>query len=159
MEPYKILFVCMGNICRSPMAEAVMQRLVDQAGQRDAFSIDSAGILDFHEGELPDFRMRSHAARRGYQLTHCSRPVRKEDFYRFDLIIGMDDSNMNALERKAPSYKEQEKLRRMTNYCTRFAGQEEVPDPYYRGEAGFEYVIDLLEDACKGLLRSILLHP
>ncbi len=98
----KILFVCLGNICRSSSAEGVMKHLVEEAGRADEFLIDSAGILSYHQGELPDSRMRAHAARRGYNLTHLSRPVRTEDFYNFDLIIGMDDRNIDDLKDRAP---------------------------------------------------------
>ena len=125
----KILFVCLGNICRSSTAEGVMLHLIKEAGLEEEFVIDSAGILSYHQGELPDSRMRAHAARRGYQLVHRSRPVRTEDFYNFDLIIGMDD-------------------------CTRILA-DHVPDPYYGGAEGFEYVLDVLEDACAGLLTSL----
>ena len=99
----KILFVCLGNICRSSTAEGVMLHLIKEAGLEKEFVIDSAGILAYHQGELPDSRMRAHAARRGYELVHRSRPVRTEDFYNFDLIIGMDDRNMDDLKEKALS--------------------------------------------------------
>ena len=98
----KILFVCLGDICRSSTAEGVMLHLIEEAGLENEFVIDSAGILSYHQGELPDSRMRAHAARRGYQLVHRSRPVRTEDFYNFDLIIGMDDRNIDDLKDKAP---------------------------------------------------------
>jgi protein-tyrosine phosphatase len=150
----KILFVCLGNICRSPMAEGVMKRLVDSAGRTDEFFIDSAGMMAYHQGELPDSRMRAHAARRGYSLTHRSRPVTSDDFERFDLIVGMDDSNIAALQERAPSAADLKKICRMTDYCTLFTDADHVPDPYYGGASGFEYVIDLLEDACAGLLNS-----
>lgn len=116
--------------------------------------IDSAGILSYHQGELPDSRMRAHAARRGYNLVHRSRPVRTEDFYDFDLIIGMDDRNIDDLKERAPGPEEQKKIHRMTEYCTRIPA-DHVPDPYYGGAEGFEYVIDVLEDACSGLLNTL----
>lgn len=105
----KILFVCLGNICRSSSAEGVMKHLIEQAGREDEFVIDSAGILSYHQGELPDSRMCAHAARRGYNLTHRSRPVRTDDFYNFDLIIGMDDRNIDDLKERAPSTEEWKK--------------------------------------------------
>ncbi len=151
----KILFVCLGNICRSSSAEGVMKHLIEEAGRADEFLIDSAGILSYHQGELPDSRMRTHAARRGYNLTHLSRPVRTEDFYNFDLIIGMDDRNIDDLKDRAPSTAEWSKIHRMTEYCTKFTHADHVPDPYYGGSEGFEYVLDILEDACAGLLQSI----
>lgn len=153
MEKIKILFVCLGNICRSSSAEGVMKQLVEKAGRADEFVIDSAGILSYHQGELPDPRMRAHAARRGYQLTHRSRPVCIDDFYDFDLIIGMDERNIEDLKERAPSLEAEQKIHRMTEYCTRFTHADHVPDPYYGGAEGFEYVLDLLEDACEGLLK------
>ena len=151
----KILFVCLGNICRSSSAEGVMKQLIEQAGREDEFIIDSAGILSYHQGELPDSRMRAHAARRGYDLTHRSRPVCTDDFYDFDLIIGMDGRNIDDLKDRAPSVEAWKKIHRMTEYCTKFTHADHVPDPYYGGAEGFEYVLDVLEDACAGLLEMV----
>lgn len=152
----KILFVCLGNICRSSSAEGVMKHLVEQAGLEKQICIDSAGILSYHQGELPDERMRKHAAKRGYDLTHRSRPVTSLDFERFDLIIGMDDRNIDDLKERAPSIEAEQKIHRMTDYCTKFTDADCVPDPYYGGADGFEWVLDLLEDACQGLLDSLI---
>jgi len=105
----KILFVCLGNICRSPSAEGVMRKMLEEAGRAERFVVDSAGISSYHRGELPDSRMRAHAARRGYNLAHRSRPVCTDDFYNFDLIIGMDDRNMDDLKERAPSTAEWKK--------------------------------------------------
>ena len=149
-----ILFVCLGNICRSSAAEGIMRRLVEEAGLSARFAIDSAGILAYHRGELPDSRMRAHAARRGYRLVHRSRPVCTDDFYRFDLIIGMDDRNIDDLRELAPSPEEWAKIHRMTEYCRNIPA-DHVPDPYYGGGEGFEYVLDVLEDACAGLLAGL----
>ena len=132
-----------------------MKQLVEKAGLEDRFVIDSAGILSYHEGELPDPRMRAPAARRGYNLTHRSRPVRTADFYDFDIIIGMDDRNIEDLKERAPSLEAERKIHRMTDFCTRFTYADHVPDPYYGGAEGFEYVLDLLEDACAGLLEHL----
>lgn len=154
-KKHKILFVCLGNICRSSSAEGIMKHLVKEAGRDGEFVIDSAGILSYHQGELPDSRMRAHAARRGYDLVHRSRPVRTDDFYEFDLIIGMDDRNIDDLRDRAPSLETCTKIRRMTDYCTRFTYADHVPDPYYGGAEGFEHVLDLLEDACAGLLAAM----
>jgi len=151
----RILFVCLGNICRSPMAEAIMLKLVKDAGRSEEFEIDSAGIIGYHEGEESDPRMKYHAIFRGYKLTHLSRPVRTSDFDNFDLIIGMDDSNYDKLIQKAPTLDDEQKVKRMTDYCTKFV-VDSVPDPYYGGEQGFENVIDILEDACAGLLDTII---
>ena len=154
MEKKKILVVCLGNICRSSSAEGVMRKLVESRGLENEFVIDSAGILSYHQGELPDPRMRAHAARRGYQLVHRSRPVITDDFYEFDLILGMDDANIDALNERAPSVETQQKIHRMTDYCVRMVA-DHVPDPYYGGAEGFEYVLDVLEDACTGLLADL----
>ena len=151
----KILFVCLGNICRSSAAEGVMKQLVEREGRQEEFVIDSAGILSYHQGELPDPRMRSHAARRGYQLTHRSRPVSTDDFLEFDLIIGMDDRNLDDLRQLAPTLESEKKIYRMTDYCRHHPEADHVPDPYYGGSAGFDLVLDLLEDACQGLLDTL----
>ena len=153
-KKYKILFVCLGNICRSPSAEAVMKKLVKDAGMEARFEIDSAGIIGYHEGEPADQRMRAHAARRGYVLDSISRPVRIADFFEFDLIIGMDDKNISDLKRKAPDLESENKIHRMTQF-SRNKLYDYVPDPYYSGAEGFELVLDLLEDACSGLLETL----
>ncbi len=150
----KILFVCLGNICRSSTAEEIMRTYLQQKGMDKQIEVDSAGILSYHQGELPDSRMRMHAARRGYKLTHLSRPVNTEDFYNFDLIIGMDDSNISKLHSLAPSPEEEKKIHRMTEYSIRKT-VDHVPDPYYGGSSGFENVLDILEDACQGLVNEL----
>ncbi len=154
MKKYRILFVCLGNICRSSAAEEVMRTLLQRDGLDKAVEVDSAGILSYHQGELPDSRMRMHAARRGYQLTHRSRPVCTDDFFDFDLILGMDDHNIQDLKERAPSPETEQKIHRMTDYC-RHKVVDYVPDPYYGGASGFENVLDILEDACQGLLDEI----
>jgi protein-tyrosine phosphatase len=153
MEKKKILFVCLGNICRSPAAEGIMKKKLEEKGISDRFFIDSAGILNYHEGEFVDNRMRSHARRRNIELTSRSRPVNYNDFYEFDLIIGMDDSNIDALKRRVPESGLEKKIHRMTEYCIRYEA-DHVPDPYYGGTEGFELVLDLIEDACEGLIQS-----
>lgn len=150
----RILFVCLGNICRSSSAEEIMRTLVKLAGLQQEIDVDSAGILNYHQGELPDSRMRMHAARRGYELTHRSRPVCTDDFFEFDWIIGMDDRNIQDLKDKAPSLETEKKICRMTDFC-RVKQVDYVPDPYYGGAQGFENVLDILEDACSGLLEEI----
>ena len=131
-----------------------MKKLVTDAGLGDRIEIDSAGITGYHEGDRADSRMRAHAARRGYKLDSVSRPVCTEDFFDFDLIIGMDNRNIDDLKEKAPSMEEWKKIHRMTEYCTRIPA-DHVPDPYYGGAEGFEYVLDVLEDAFAGLLTSL----
>ncbi|MDH6358437.1 low molecular weight protein-tyrosine-phosphatase [Parabacteroides sp. PF5-9] len=153
-EKIKLLFVCLGNICRSPSAEAVMKKVVKEAGLEDRFEIDSAGTAAYHEGEMADQRMRTHASRRGYQLESISRPVRMDDFDHFDLIIGMDDQNITNLKRLAPDLESQQKIHQMTEF-SKVKTIDHVPDPYYGGASGFENVLDILEDACDGLLEQI----
>jgi protein-tyrosine phosphatase len=148
----KILFVCLGNICRSPSAEAVMNALIKQKGLEDAIVCDSAGILDYHKGERADQRMQKHAKKRGYLLTSLSRPVNpKVDFDRFDMIIGMDDQNIRDLNSLARTKDDLKKIHRMTGFCRHYQ-YKQIPDPYYGGDDGFELVLDILEDACAGLL-------
>ena len=149
-----ILFVCLGNICRSPMAEGIFLKILEQEHASNRFEVDSAGLLDYHQGELPDSRMRFHASKRGYNLTHRSRPVTKADFNRFDMIIGMDEENIAGLKRLASTREHDTKIYRMTDFCQQKQAVY-VPDPYYGGDKGFENVIDLLEDACEGLYQEI----
>ena len=117
-KKYKILFVCLGNICRSPSAEAIMKKLVKDAGADSSFFIDSAGIIAYHEGEPADPRMKAHAIRRGYVLESISRPITGADFYTFDFIIGMDDRNIDDLKAKAPDLESLAKIHQMTEYAT-----------------------------------------
>ena len=150
----RILFVCLGNICRSSSAEEIMRTLVKKAGLEHEIEVDSAGILSYHEGELPDSRMRMHASLRGYDLTHRSRPVKTLDFFEFDMLIGMDDRNIQDLTDCSPDLDSLKKIHRMTDFC-RTKVVDHVPDPYYGGAQGFENVLDILEDACEGLLISL----
>ena len=155
MDKTKLLFVCLGNICRSPSAEALMKALVDKEAVSEYFEIDSAGITGYHAGDTADGRMQRHAAQRGIKLTSISRQIRKTtDFEYFDYIIGMDDKNMADLECLAPNEAARNKLSKMTDYCRKHTNTS-VPDPYYGGTAGFELVLDILEDACCGLLNHI----
>lgn len=151
----RILFVCLGNICRSPAAEGVMRALVEKEGREDEFVLDSAGLYSGHAGELPDRRMRVHAFQRGYNLTHHSRPVRTSDFDDFDLIVAMDHSNYDRLRAFAPTVEAEEKVVRMIDFVKGFPRLDCVPDPYYEGAEGFELVLDLLEDGCSNLLRVV----
>lgn len=147
-----ILFVCLGNICRSPSAEAVMNGLIKREGLSDEIHCDSAGILNYHAGEKADQRMQSHAIRRGYILTSISRQVNPTiDFNKFDMIIGMDDKNIWDLKSLARNAEDLTKIFKITDFC-RKVEYDQVPDPYYGGEQGFELVLDILEDACEGLL-------
>lgn len=154
MEKKRILFVCLGNICRSSSAQTIMQARVDELGLSDNYYIDSAGLISYHQGEPADSRMRAHAARRGYNITHLSRPVTYNDFFDFDMIIGMDDSNISRLKELAPGLDELAKIHRMTDFCVNKV-VDHVPDPYFGGASGFENVLDILEDAVEGLIRLI----
>jgi protein-tyrosine phosphatase len=149
-----VLFVCLGNICRSPSAEAILKKLAKEAGLENKIVVDSAGLLDYHEGELPDPRMRQHASHRGYVLDSPSRPIRTKDFSDFDWIIGMDNQIINALKRQAPNTESLGKIHKMTDFL-HDKRYDHVPDPYYGGSAGFELVLDILEDACRGLFESV----
>jgi len=155
MEKKKILFVCLGNICRSPSAEAVFNGVIKKEGMADRFEVDSAGTSGWHAGEPADQRMQSHAVKRGYDLTSISRKFNPySDFDHFDMIIGMDDSNIQNLKRMARNATDLKKIYKMTDFSREF-DYDEVPDPYYGGSSGFELVLDLLEDSCEGLLQKI----
>ncbi|MBQ7942183.1 MAG: low molecular weight phosphotyrosine protein phosphatase [Muribaculaceae bacterium] len=153
---YKILFVCLGNICRSPAAQGVMQRLIDERGLNERFYLDSAGTYGGHAGELPDRRMRVHAQRRGYELTHRSRRVTGRDLEDFDLIVAMDASNRYNLQEMAATVDESRKIIMMGDYIRHYPHYDYIPDPYYEGAEGFELVLNLLEDACAALLDELV---
>ena len=156
---HKILFVCLGNICRSPAAEGVMRDIVARNGAESAFTIDSAGTGRYHIGQLPDRRMRIHVSRRGYELTHCCRQVTPSDFDDFDLIIGMDDANIADLRDMAPSPEAMEKIVPMRRYFSPSNRFDCVPDPYYEGAEGFETVLDLLQEGCTNLYNELTANP
>lgn len=151
----RILFVCLGNICRSPAAQGIMQNLLEKENLQDRFEVDSAGLYGGHAGDMPDSRMRIHARRRGYILDHISRPVKTTDFEDFDLIIAMDNSNYDRLVSLAPNPEAEQKIVRMIDFVHGFPQYHYVPDPYYEGAEGFEIVLDLLEDGCKNLLEEL----
>lgn len=145
---YRVLFVCLGNICRSPAAEGIFKRIVSEGGMADRFVIDSAGIGSWHVGDLPDLRMRIHASRRGLELTHRARQIKPADFDDFDLIIGMDHSNVSDLKGLAPTVEAARKVHPMARWIGgTLKHYDHVPDPYHEGAEGFELVLDLLEDA------------
>ena len=149
----RVLFVCLGNICRSPAAEHIFRAKVEARGLNDLFEIDSAGTYSGHAGELPDPRMRQAGAEHGYSVTHRSRPFCEEDFYEFDHIVVMDDSNYERVCRLAPERKYIDRVSRMRDYFTTYARDwSYVPDPYYEGQEGFHLVINMLEESCERLL-------
>ncbi len=147
----RYLFVCLGNICRSPAVHRIMEKMLKNRGLSGRAVVDSAGTYGGHAGEHPDPRMRAAAAARGYELNHRSRQFRSGDFERFDHILVMDDSNYDRVCRLAPDPQAVQKVERMTDYCERF-DTDHVPDPYYEGRDGFEYVLDILEDAVGNLI-------
>ncbi len=151
----RILFICLGNICRSPAAEAMLRLLVKRAGLEDRVEIDSAGTYGGHRGERSDVRMRRAAAARGIEMTHLARQVREEDFELFDRIIAMDDNNYEALFRLAPDRMAQQKIFRFREYLRHYPDWSYIPDPYYEGHEGFELVLDLLEDGCATLVEEL----
>ncbi len=151
----RVLFVCLGNICRSPAAEGMMLEAVEENGTADKWVIDSAGTGNYHVGDLPDPRMRAHARRRGLALTHRCRQVRERDFYDFDLIIGMDASNISNLRRIAPTPEAETKILPMSDFFGVSTKYDHVPDPYYDGAEGFELVLDLLSDATRNLRDTV----
>ena len=155
MERIRLLFVCLGNICRSPAAESVMRRLVEEKGLSHLFYINSAGIGAWHTGQLPDKRMRVQGAARGYVFDHRAQQVRREDFSRYDYLIGMDEENLHDLRRLAGDKKQAEKILCLADYLRKYAGETTIPDPYYGGTKDFIRALDLIEDACQGLLEKL----
>ena len=144
--PVRLLFVCLGNICRSPTAEAVMRAVVRERGLEGAVEVDSAGTGDWHVGSPPDERASAAAARRGVEMAGAARQVTRTDFADFDLLLAMDAANLRALRRIAPPG---------TDHKVRLLAHVDVPDPYYGGEDGFETVLDLVDDACRRLLDEL----
>lgn len=154
MKKTSVLFVCMGNICRSPTAEGVFRRLVEDAGLRQGVSVDSAGTHDYHIGKSPDKRAQQAAGERGYDLSGLrGRQVALHDFQRFDLVLAMDRENLVNLQRLCP-VAHRHKVRLFMDFSERYPGQE-VPDPYYGGSRGFEHVLEMVEDAARGLLAHL----
>lgn len=151
---YHLLFICMGNICRSPTAEGVFRHLAQQSGLAQQLIIDSAGTHNYHPNSPPDHRSQQHAARRGYDLSSLrARQLHDQDFEKFDLLLVMDWDNLALTEQRCPP-EHTSKLRRMTEFCIKHDAPV-IPDPYYGGEAGFDHVLDLIEDASKGLLMHV----
>lgn len=154
-DKVRVLFVCLGNICRSPAADGIMRALVEERGDADRWEIDSAGTGGYHVGDLPDKRMRIHGARRGYTFDHICRQIRESDFDNFDLIIGMDENNLRHLHMLAPTIEAEEKIAAMADFFPEGSYFYCVPDPYYDGAEGFEKVLDLLQDATANLYSQL----
>ncbi len=152
---HKVLFICLGNICRSPAAEGIMRNLVEKEGLGDKFEIDSAGIGSWHVGQLPDSRMRKCGAEHGYRFDSHARQFQKSDFKQFDTIVVMDNENYRTITSMASSQTDKDKVVRMADFLTSHREYTTVPDPYYGDYSDFELVITLLEDACQGLLKEI----
>ncbi len=149
-----VLFVCLGNICRSPAAEGCFLHLVDKQRMQGVFLVDSAGTGHWHVGKHPDPRMREAAARRGLLLPSRARQVCAADLERFDHIFTMDNENLAAVRQLAQATAGTATIEPITRFCRRHR-IDEVPDPYYGGAEGFDHVLDILEDACEGLLESL----
>lgn len=150
----RVLFVCLGNICRSPAAEGIFKHMIEEDGLEHRIEVDSAGTSGYHDGELPDRRMRYHGEQRGYKFDSLSRKFTQEDYNDFDIILAMDDSNYHNILKLAPDLESRSKVYRMINFSQDMI-HDHVPDPYYEGADGFELVMDMLEDACEGLLKQI----
>jgi protein-tyrosine phosphatase len=151
---YRILFVCLGNICRSPAAEIIFRHHASRAGMADEIEIDSAGIIGHHAGSPPDPRMTAALQGRGYQVTGQARKIQRHDLRDFDLIVTMDESNLADVRWLDPSDEYHAKIRPFVGFCSRH-NDPRVPDPYYGGQRGFDHVIDLFEDGCEGILAEI----
>ena len=151
----RLLFVCMGNICRSPTAEGIMLQLIRNNGLENLIKCDSAGTHGYHVGEPAEVRMRKHAQIRGYDLPSRARKIHPaSDFPYYNLILVMDDRNYQDVRALDSSREYASKIRRMTDFCEKMK-ENEIPDPYYGGDEGFELVIDILEDACAGLMERL----
>lgn len=160
-QKVSVLFVCMGNICRSPAGEGVFQKLIDDATVSKNFEVDSAGTIDYHVGHKADARMRAAASKRGYDLTSRARHVQASDLETFDHVIAMDRENLSYLKRLSNQINDSEvgrKIELLSDYLDD-SWPSDVPDPYYGGDDGFEYVLDMIEQACPKMIESWSLNP
>lgn len=157
MTPQHLLFVCLGNICRSPVAEAMMRKLIEDHGADVMISVDSAGTSAYNTGRGPDARMVEAAARRGLRMNHIARQVRPSDFDSASLIIAMDDSNYDNLRAIAPTVEAANKVKRIADFFNPDTRRkhDSVPDPYYGGEEGFQLSLDLIKEACENILNTL----
>lgn len=154
MPRFQVLFVCLGNICRSPAAEIIFRQQAADAGRLDEFRIDSAGTIGHHQGSPPDSRMSEALIRQGFTVTGRARRIEPGDLDAFDLIVTMDESNLADVRSLDPSGGSHAKIRPFVSFCRRHDDLR-VPDPYYGGQRGFDHVIELLKDGCEGILAEI----
>lgn len=155
-RPKRVLFVCLGNICRSPTGEGLLRHLLAERGLEGEIEVDSAGTGAWHVGEGPDARMTRAAAGRGYRLEGAARQVTAADFGRFDLVVAMDRQNLADLEAMAPPPAERRAELRLFSHFLPSGSPADVPDPYYGGDDGFERVIDLVEEGCAAIADHLL---
>jgi protein-tyrosine phosphatase len=153
--PVRLSFVCLGNICRSPTAAAIMAHRVAEAGLRDRIVIESAGTGGWHVGEGPDARALAEARRRGVAMEHRARRFDRRDFARLDLVLAMDRANLDDLRRLAPDEASRRKVRLLRSFDPEAPAGAEVPDPYFGGDDGFTDAVDHVDAACAGLVRSL----
>ena len=153
-RPHRVLFVCLGNICRSPAAEIIFRKQVTDSGRTDDFEIDSAGTIGHHEGSPPDSRMSATLELQGFTPGGRARQIKAADLKNFDLIVTMDESNLSDVQQLDKTGKLHAKIQPFVSFC-RHHDDLRVPDPYYGGQRGFDHVIELLKDGCEGILESI----
>jgi len=155
MKKHRLLFICLGNICRSPMAEGAFRRVADEAGVLDRFEIDSAGLGDWHVGQAPDTRAQAATRRRGIDISgQSARQIARADFASFDLLLAMDGSNVAELVRLTPKA-HRAKIRTFLDFAPQLETRD-VPDPFFGGAEGFDHALDLIEAASRGLLSALL---
>ncbi len=156
MKKISVLFVCLGNICRSPAAEAIFINLLEKKGLTDSFCVDSAGTGHWHIGKKADSRMRIAAERRDINILSRARQITTQDFQQFNYILAMDDSNFRNIQnlKNRSSSTDYASIKKIQNFRS-FFNEEEVPDPYFGGDEGFDHVLDILEDSVSGFLESI----
>lgn len=153
MPPTRILFVCLGNICRSPAAEIIFRKIISDAGREADFEVDSAGTIGFHQGAPPDSRMAAALTRDGFTVTGAARQIHPADLQTYDLIVTMDETNFSEVQALDPSAASHTKIRPFVSFC-RHHDDLRVPDPYYGGQRGFDHVMNLLRDGCQGILEE-----
>ncbi|MEM6883836.1 MAG: low molecular weight protein-tyrosine-phosphatase [Verrucomicrobiota bacterium] len=156
-KSFSVLFVCMGNICRSPAGEGVFRSMVEDVGLENRILIDSAGTIGYHSGEPADARMRQSAQKRGYALTSRARQITAADLDEYNLILTMDEENFHNVLALAENDSQRERIKSFCDFCVDHDNRS-VPDPYYGGADGFETVLDLLEDGCRGVLAEVETH-